>query len=110
MIHRFIIILQILLVIFACVACSKERKNTEGFDDDDSYNKPITDDRSYDAIRAYENQGYRGPHHNRQPYNGYDDRGQQDYNGYRGGPNDNKGYQGRSEYDVPKSRSRDRHY
>ena len=97
-------------MIFACVACSKDRKDKEGFDDDDSYNKPITDDRSYDAIRSYENQGYRGPHHNRQPYNGYDDRGHQDYKGHRGGQNDNRGYQGRSEYDVPKGRSRDRHY
>lgn len=97
-------------MIFACVACSKDRKDKEEFDDDDGYNKPITDDRSYDAIRSYENQGYRGPHHNRQPYNGYDDRGHQDYKGHRGGPNDNRGYQGRSEYDVPKGRSRDRHY
>lgn len=82
------------------MACSKERSNKEDYEND-SYGKPVMDDRSYDAIRAYDNQGYRGPHHNRQPHNGYDDRGSYDKRGQR----DNRGYQN----DVP-SRRRDKHY
>ncbi|XP_052060644.1 tetraspanin-9-like [Mytilus californianus] len=95
-----VLVIEIILVIFACVACSKERSNKEDYEND-SYGKPVMDDRSYDAIRAYENQGYRGPHHNRQPYNGYDDRGSYDNRGQR----DNRAYQN----DVP-SRRRDKHY
>lgn len=89
-----------ILVIFACVACVRDKK---GDDDDDDYDKPVMDDRQFDAIRAYDqrppppgnygygDQGYHGPHHNRGPY--------------RGGPHENRAYQN----DYPGGR-RDRRY
>lgn len=96
-----VLVIEVILVIFACVACVRDKKGDD--DDDDDYDKPVMDDRQYDAIRAYDqrppppgnygygDQGYHGPHHNRGPY--------------RGGPHENRAYQN----DYPGGR-RDRRY